>query len=783
MAEADAQMAEVRRLLDVMARAIRQGSNATSDVADELEEYSDQLVDLNTSIKREQKRYEKQLDDLTWYTNAEREERKKQLLVLNRKRLDAMRELKLGEQLQKERQNEVYFYGQMLKARQRALEATEDTDTYAHHQAEIEAITEKLSSLKTALKGYDRLSSSVAKIDAQMKREEDNLKGSNLSGVLKGAADKFASLPKAIISKIPGIAGAVITGLTTTAYKTIQANMATGIALSVGAATRAVKDLGMTPTEYTEFIAANRRSILAAGGIERNAAILKKGSDELIPFVGDQKTAVLGVQEQMTMLARSGIRPAIKDTQLLSQSFLQLQKTSGMQIGEFNQHVAEMIESDEVQASLKAAATEDERRRIVASNAARLAEYAAMGMTTEQAKAASKTLNRLAGEGPLERLKKAAQLRMLGGAMGISGSEGAAAILRKGEAASGEEKAVLADFLKRVSNEIALAQGRGDLAREIQLTSLIKNIDIPLGKTSELTTTAAQAVAPTIEAVKSLGDVSDGLKDVVKSVNRAATALEAAAKTLTGTDGGILGTLATAAGGIGGALVGGAVVGASRLFRGRRPAPSRGPTGTTIEPPQTARGPTGGPGGPAGSSGSRMGGWFDKFKGTSGMKSMLGAGARKLPFIGLGLAGMDAMSNFGAGNTSSGLLNIASGLASMIPGIGTAASFGIDALASSQPTASGSVTELNPSDGLAADIMMESQKAAQTMKSHLDVATTADRRLETIAVHSQRQVELMSQMVNIMAMSEEDRKKYLTSRPMRSTNAVDAQYVPLGSTW
>lgn len=95
----------------------------------------------------------------------------------------------------------------------------------------------------------------------------------------------------------------------------------------------------------------------------------------------------------------------------------------GITTEQFNQMTNELVNDRDVQLSL-AKMRETERQQYIEGIQLRQAEYLQMGFNIEQAKELTKTFAQLAGESPIERMKKAARTQAMMGALGM-GNEGA----------------------------------------------------------------------------------------------------------------------------------------------------------------------------------------------------------------------------------------------------------------------------------------------------------------------------------------------------------------------
>jgi hypothetical protein len=222
--------------------------------------------------------------------------------------------------------------------------------------------------------------------------------------------------------------------------------------------------------------AANRQAILSAGGAAAQLDILKAQGDALgmnFASVGDRTKYAQG---QMSALALAGIKPSIQSAGLLNNEFKRLQKISGMTGEAFNKLTEEFAMDSDIQIQLRAASVQ-------------------MGMTEQQAKAVNKTLAKMAGQGPIDRIKQAAKMRAMGGAMGVAGADEAARIHIKGQRATEAEKETLRQFASNMSNKMSESQ-TGSMGGEIFAATLSDKLGMTqlLGPGSDFNTRQAKAL-------------------------------------------------------------------------------------------------------------------------------------------------------------------------------------------------------------------------------------------------------------------------------------------------
>jgi hypothetical protein len=410
--------------------------------------------------------------------------------------------------------------------------------------------------------------------------------------------------------------------------------------------------LGLTPEEYIKMNAASRQTILATGGVGKQLDILKKQSSDLGGSFATAGDATRYAQGQMDALAKGGIRPSMETAGLLNDQFLRLNKITGMTGEQFNQLTNELITDSDIQLQLRAA-NADERQQIIKSNAARVAEYVAMGMTTEQAKSATKALAAIAGQKPIDRIKQAAKLRAMGGAMGIEGANEAADIMIKGQRASPEEMKRLADFNSKMSNKMS-ESAKGSIGGEIFASKIQEKLGTKdTDANSVFNTRLTEGNKIQEESLKTLQEVPKKLQELIRLVSQGG-ALKA-------------NPLAQTAGAAGVSLWDTFGPGAMGAAGGWAGAKFLGKAAPTVVPDVNL--PGDGPKPPPGAKGGL------KSAGKTAGKFML----KKLPVVGA-LAGLGyAASRAMDGDWTGAGMEAASGVASLAPGVGTAASVGIDA--------------------------------------------------------------------------------------------------------
>jgi len=304
-------------------------------------------------------------------------------------------------------------------------------------------------------------------------------------------------------------------------YRGLLKQIDTGVSTSVENMLVTSGQFGMTLEEYTATLADNRRSLLSVGGLDSFNKTLLFARDQFKDSIGDVADRARYAAEQLTILSQSGIRPTQNDLANIGYSFKSLSKLTGMTGAQFNAHLSDILDDEMTRNKLRAASSEAERRSIIEGTARQLEMNVSLGMTVEQAKLEAKALNRLAGESPIDRIKKAARLRALGGAMGIEGGEEAANIMIKGQRATAEEQRRLQDFLSKASNQLSAA-GTGSLGGEIFATTLVDKLNLK-DTLDPFNTRLAEPLQASAESLKSIENKNgQTAQTVVSTLNQLA---------------------------------------------------------------------------------------------------------------------------------------------------------------------------------------------------------------------------------------------------------------------
>jgi hypothetical protein len=258
---------------------------------------------------------------------------------------------------------------------------------------------------------------------------------------------------------------------------------------------------GVDPSALSEMSAQARMATIAMGGQEAMYDAMQKKQWENIKITGDVAEAARHTTEMLQAMGQAGIRPSLDEFDALTQQFNYLHRMTGMTAEAYRGLFTQISSNSDVRQRLQAL-DKEQRRRALQGIMLRIKENVAMGMTVEQATRAAEALAGIAGKGPKERFKQAAQLQMITGALGIAGGAQAAEALRLGDRASEEQKGILQGVLKEVAN--ARAESRtGDLGMEFAIDRMIQGLP-EAGKDSPFVTTLTSALRPDGEIAKGI---------------------------------------------------------------------------------------------------------------------------------------------------------------------------------------------------------------------------------------------------------------------------------------
>jgi len=482
--------------------------------------------------------------------------------------------------------------------------------------------------------------------------------------------------------------GAVLTAVAIAAnalMKSLQAQISAGGGIIDEGFTGIVKNfgrvftLGIQPEEMAKMAAENRQAINSVGGLSKALDETNPLFSELAARTGSTTEAQKILLKQMTQFASVGVKPSTEALKKYNDDIATLSATTGMSTEaatEFYQSVA----GDADTINLLRKAREGEREQILANQRAMIQQNIALGMTTEQAREAAKMLNHMVAQKPIDRIKQAAKMQALGGALGVSGGAEAAAALRAGARATKEQKEQLAKYQNSLANAADQMRASGE-GGEIVATQLVDKLglDQQYGPNSPFSSTLGTQLAPGVELAKKQLEQNDVAKsETLQALNR----IQQSIAGIMGNN--VFGTLATAA-----IAIAGFVKFGKPLLQGTGKIMSKlggkGGTGGAAglaenEIAKTAEGEVvkGAEHAAVDAAGKvAVKGGAEAAAKTAGKgigKSLL----KKIPLIGLGAGILFGAQRLMEGDMLGAAGEVASGAAGTIPGVGTAASIGID---------------------------------------------------------------------------------------------------------
>lgn len=487
--------------------------------------------------------YEDQLDRARTWNGKEAQEAKARLLRL--KTVEIQRTAFMQQQTEKLKQYQqerAILEKETKLANDRVNKAlqTHGTNTAQYNQALVQhtKLLDRLTKAKKEEFAHIQSTRATNRIMRGAAREREQIEADQLKATTKWGQAFRHGLSETMIGGLNKLFGgvtltSVIANAATKINSAVEAGAKSGgygIELNpfIKASSTNFAALGLNTTEAIKAMAEHRRTIMSTssglnewvGGLN---SVREKFGDSLIDPLERTKLAM----SKFETVTAAGIRIRAEDATSYGDEMRKTSKLTGMTYQEFSNSINEIIKDDAIQQQLKAATNEQERRSIMDGIAQQFAQNKAMGLTTQQAMGAAKALGRLAGEGPLERFRKAAKIRAMGAAMGMGGDANRAAdILQLGNRATKEQKEEMQNILGKLS-EVVTQTGTGSLSAEIFADTLATKLDLKsiVGAQSEFNTTLAKAVAPLTSAADTLAVIPGYLTTIVERLNTAKSAV------------------------------------------------------------------------------------------------------------------------------------------------------------------------------------------------------------------------------------------------------------------
>lgn len=334
-----------------------------------------------------------------------------------------------------------------------------------------------------------------------------------------GLSKAFKAVPKAM----DWVANALKSQTITKAADNVKSALATGA--EAGTLWRREVDmmrLAVPVETLNQFSKVSRQAQIGMGGYNEWVGEVTEAQRGLFDRIGDTAKALEFSSTALERFGHSGIQPTLKMLESttpglgkwgksLMSSMDDLQKL-GVSYEESQQILQSVTEDEDVRNRLRAASSEKERRAIIQGQMARMREFKALGMTTEQMRAASKALEQLGGKKPLDRYKQAAKAQAALTAMGIEGADEVARTIRLGARATDEERDRMREVLGNAQDAVAEA-ALGGVGKEFTFATLMEKSGLEdlIGKEGPFSTKLDENVKVTDDQIAQMATVSNSV--------------------------------------------------------------------------------------------------------------------------------------------------------------------------------------------------------------------------------------------------------------------------------
>ncbi len=268
---------------------------------------------------------------------------------------------------------------------------------------------------------------------------------------------------------------------------------------------------GVDPSAMTELMAQSRQAGLTFGSLDEYMEVTKQQQEKYYNQIGDLTESMRFGTTMFHILGKSGIKPSAVAMDSLGNTFRVMNKIVGTTSEQFNQMLEQVTADEDVQNRLRTAKA-SERQGIIAGIVQQIKLNVAMGLTAEQAQGAALAMGKIAGGGAKERFKRAAQIQMAFGALGVEGGARAAELVRKGKARMSPDEITELEKLGTKFTAVATAAQAGSFQGEFVRDTLLEkgNLEEFFGATSPLNKQLAEG----LEANKDvLEDILQAIKD------------------------------------------------------------------------------------------------------------------------------------------------------------------------------------------------------------------------------------------------------------------------------
>lgn len=688
-----ADLREIQQLGDMIARA----SGGTSRGLRDLNAILDSV---NIELKKENEQRQQEIRSLAKWNKKYDEERIENLEIIRREIDDRERAIRDNRQL-------IETHKKQEKRRASALKKLEGeyatlmqkradkeiTWSEYHFEQERRKLLKQIDGIKAQDDHVRMIKKSNRTLNAEIenliaasekqKRELEAFDWKDVTAKAKNAlAKSFGSMAKQIFD--PAMFAAGLKGTLDYAREV----MATGGDWIYSDLSRRMEVAGMalSADDYLKMNAEHRRLIITMGGADN---MLKEVSTSLDTIKHNFRTpgeAALYTAAMFDMLSKSGIKPTSTSMGEMNKTFQALNKITGITGEQFRTIMDDFSMSDEIQAQMRLMNMK-ERQAMMNSIAIRARENEAMGINIDNTIAMSKAMGRFSEETFIERHKRAARLEVAAGGLGLGSgvARELATLTRMGANRMNEKQQarfqqILIAMNKRLEDMRAsgsVNDPRMEILSDLIEKSVIQQPDL-VGRTSEfakarLGMESRELGTSVTNAIEKAAATQNEVPDTVKKISDVVAQIEGVLKDqiFTAIRGGFAQVINLMMGGLAMNALG-AGWKYARGGKGGRGKPGGPRPGT----PRPGAG-MGSMGADLAENAAKSGG--KQAAGQTG-KQAAKFGLKKIPligaFAGLGFGVERIISD---GDWKGAGMEMASGIASTVPGFGTAASMGIDA--------------------------------------------------------------------------------------------------------
>ena len=486
-------------------------SNRLQIITSDIKQLDSTLKSITKSIAKKSREIsnEQELASYTDYINNQKRIFGQSTLIEQRRLRQSAIELKQYQLHTKSLRDEFKERSQIAREEIKQLKAKLDAGGLSptEQDAVAKQIREKTKERKLATQNQWQARQSQRAATQQMGGVENRLDDiyvkARLSKFATSAEDRVRQTLTGFYTMLVGLTAKGIKDSYLTARAEIKTQGSLGGFFDNGPSQSSTASLGMSRPEFVQFAADNRRVMLAMGGMTETVKQLSDAQEQLYGVTGDLKQSTIIAMQQFDILTNSGIRLTAAGMSDFTKSLVADYKNYGAKTGQtleqFSATIKDINDDEATQNALMQSASMQERLNIIKNNQLRLQENVALGMTVQQATAAAKALNRLAGEGPLERYKKSVRLQAALGIMGIGGGAEAAQIYRTpANLRTAAQNQFLSNTLSEFSNRTATQMGGSDLGSAILAEHIRQIPGISEGDLKSLNTNTVSPVADPI---------------------------------------------------------------------------------------------------------------------------------------------------------------------------------------------------------------------------------------------------------------------------------------------